>query len=70
MLLGRSSVSYEVEPKYVAMMKSRFHQATLQNDSLVVFEERDPHGHRLLKKVPERVICSSVEGPGTVAVAE
>ncbi len=40
MMLGRSSISYEVEPKYVAMIKGRLGQPTLYADTLVSFYER------------------------------
>ncbi len=40
MLLRRSSISYEVEPKYVAMIKGRLGQPTLDTDTVVSFDER------------------------------
>lgn len=40
MMHGRSSVSYEVEPQYVGLIKERLGQPVLLSDTAVFFEER------------------------------
>ena len=40
MMHGRSSLSYEVEPQYVALIKERLDQPILLSDTAVFFEER------------------------------
>lgn len=40
MTWARSSVGYDIEPRYVAMTKQRLAQAPLLNETVVTFEER------------------------------
>jgi modification methylase len=39
--LGRSSIGYEIEPKYIEMIRSRLIQPNMFGDALITFEQRN-----------------------------
>lgn len=41
---GRSSISYEVEPRYVELIRNRLSQADMFSDAIVSFEQRSESG--------------------------